>query len=133
MKQLPHVVLALSLPLVVMADNFLSLGQKAQPECAPCTQEEKPATSTSTPATPKMAAQGRLEPGYWVQIGAFKTAKALKKQMGRAQQAGWSVKSAPAGALTRVLIGPFESRRDAKEVLHAARSLEPKAFIRSGF
>ena len=58
--------------------------------------------------------------GQWaVQVGSFADHDRAQRQSDRLRAAGYSVYFEPYGGLTRVKVGPLESRDDAEEKLHA--------------
>ncbi len=119
-----NLILVLILPLWLMADNFIFLSQPERP-CPPCPplQEQTPKAATQ----PTVTTSGDR---YWVQIGAYQKPQNAKAKIEAAGQAGWVAQARQEAGLTRVVIGPFESRAEAARTLGGIRALEREAFIR---
>jgi rare lipoprotein A len=74
-------------------------------------------------AAPADPAPQQLEPGFYLQLGSFSRAdmaEAMRQRLARAGVAFGTLAVVPAGALNRLLGGPFDSRAQAQS---AARTL----------
>ncbi len=96
---------------------------KPQPKPVAVAKTEQPKEA------PKAVADTAI---YYVQVGSF-TKEPDKNLFERIGANGFKYKTAPAGEMTKVLIGPFEGRQRAQEALTTIkRNIEAGAFIIKG-
>lgn len=95
---------------------------------------ETPTKSAVTePTTPKAAAKA-VEPmgTYYIQVGSF-TKEPSKTLFDRLNASGLKYTTVPAGAATKVMVGPFQGEKAARDVLGTVkRNVEAGAYITKG-
>ncbi len=86
----------------------------------------KPASETTAP---KAAESGGT---YYIQVGSF-TKEPNKALFDRLNASGLKYTTVPAGAATKVLVGPFQGEKAARDVLgNVKRNIESGAYIVKG-
>ncbi len=90
-------------------------------------KEPAPATKSAEPA-PKAADTGT----YFIQVGSF-TKEPNKVLFDRLNASGLKYTTVPSGAATKVLVGPFQGEKAARDVLGTVRkNIESGAYIVKG-
>lgn len=95
---------------------------------------ETPTKSAVTePTTPKAAAKAAEPMGtYYIQVGSF-TKEPSKTLFDRLNASGLKYTTVPAGAATKVMVGPFQGEKAARDVLGTVkRNVEAGAYITKG-
>ncbi|MFZ5374571.1 MAG: SPOR domain-containing protein [Campylobacterota bacterium] len=99
-------------------------------ETAPAKTADK--TETTAPKTaeaPKAAATGGV---YYIQVGSF-TKEPNKALFDRLNASGLKYTTVPSGAATKVLVGPFQGEKAARDVIGTVRkNIEAGAYIVKG-
>lgn len=103
-----------------------------KPKPAPVVKEAPKKVAPAKPKAPatKVATSG----SYYVQVGSFSRYEPDKKFLKSITDKGFTYKyhkvSVNSKSLTKVLVGPFKSEKDARNALRVIRaSIEPGAFI----
>ncbi len=102
--------------------------QKEQPQALK--QQPKKAEPTKTQETPKAVQNG----SYYIQIGSFERVKPSQKILDATTKLGYSYTfhevTMNDKKINKVLVGPFNSQKDARDALPAIKnSIEKNAFI----
>lgn len=106
---------------------------KPAAETTPKTTEKGSAETTAKPAAettaPKAAETGGT---YYIQVGSF-TKEPSKTLFDRLNASGLKYTTVPSGAATKVLVGPFQGEKAARDVLgNVKRNIESGAYIVKG-
>ena len=98
---------------------------------------EKPSTEapkTAAAETPAKAAPKATDTSgtYYIQVGSF-TKEPSKALFDRLNASGLKYTTVPSGAATKVLVGPFQGEKAARDVLgNVKRNVEAGAYIVKG-
>ncbi len=97
-----------------------------------------PAKTTSAPVAEKAAAPKATEKAvdttgtYYIQVGSF-SKEPDKKLFERLNASGLKYTTAPNGSMTKVMVGPFQGEKAARDVLGTVkRNVEAGAYITKG-
>lgn len=95
----------------------------------PAAESSKASADTAVKAAPKAAdATGT----YYIQVGSF-TKEPSKALFDRLNASGLKYTTVPAGAATKVMVGPFQGEKAARDVLgNVKRNIESGAYITKG-
>lgn len=99
------------------------------------TTAEKPTSvpSVSKPAAPKTVEKALDTTGtYYIQVGSF-SKEPDKKLFDRLNASGLKYTTSPNGSMTKVMVGPFQGEKAARDVLGTVkRNVESGAYITKG-
>lgn len=89
--------------------------------------------TTEKPAAPKAAEKAADTTGtYYIQVGSF-SKEPDKKLFERLNASGLKYTTAPNGSMTKVMVGPFQGEKAARDVLGTVkRNVEAGAYITKG-
>ena len=94
--------------------------KKVQKVVRKATPKPKPAVSQTATSSVK----------YYIQVGSFSKYKPNKKFLSSIQNLGFNYKFHKIGALNKVLVGPFKTRKEANNAKRVLRAkVEPGAFL----
>jgi DedD protein len=108
--------------------------KKAVETKKPAVQESKPTTATAPKpaekATPDSAPKAAVNEGtFYIQVGSF-TKEPNKLLFDRLNASGLKYITAPNGSATKVMVGPFQNDKAARDVLGTVRkNIEAGAYI----
>ncbi|HEX5328962.1 SPOR domain-containing protein [Sulfuricurvum sp.] len=106
-------------------------------DSAPKPTEKASSETTAKPAaadtTPKAAPKAADTSGtYYIQVGSF-TKEPSKALFDRLNASGLKYTTVPAGAATKVMVGPFQGEKAARDVIgNVKRNIEAGAYITKG-
>jgi len=93
------------------------------------TEAKAPAAEPKTDSEPKAAASAGT---YYIQVGSF-TKQPNQTLFDRLNASGLKYTTVPAGNVTKVMVGPFQGEKAARDVLGTVRkNVEPGAYITKG-
>lgn len=100
-------------------------------EQTPVVKKEEPKVTQKEVATPKPAPVSTTgEKMYYAQVGSFSKFEPNKKFLKSITDKGFSYTYKKVGNLNKVLIGPFNDEKEARESLKVIKgSIEPAAFL----
>lgn len=94
------------------------------------TTVKAPVIKTAKPSDPSAApAQSSVAAGYYIQVGYF-AKEPSKALFDRLKASGLKYTTLPKGTATKVLVGPFQSEKAARDVLETVRkNVESGAYV----
>lgn len=118
---------------VAEAKKAVTVAHKPVTETVQKAAETPTKSAVTEPTTPKAAAKA-VEPmgTYYIQVGSF-TKEPSKTLFDRLNASGLKYTTVPAGAATKVMVGPFQGEKAARDVLGTVkRNVEAGAYITKG-